>query len=208
MLAVGKRGGDLSPPLVYSYLGSCIQFCACSLRQIKVRIADLTERKTIWTTANRTIVEGVATKAKGNGVVGVKKLPSGDILVQLKEQASKEKLVRSQGWLDSIAPSAKLVPDLFPVMVHGVKMSNINIADQRQTNKRLADQNATLHPNLKIVRTTWARGAGASGKVRATLLVFVSSLVQANQVITEGFIEGGEVKITEILCRVWPSSVL
>jgi hypothetical protein len=87
------------------------------------------------------------------------------------------------------------MPDLFPVMVHGVKMSNINIADQRQTNKRLADQNATLHPNLKIVRTTWAR------------LVFVSSLVQANQVITEGFI-GGEVKITEILCRVWPSSVL
>jgi hypothetical protein len=96
---VGKRGGDLSPPLVYSYLVSCIQFCACSLRQIKVRIADLTERKTIWTTANRTIVEGVATKAKGNGVVGVKKLPSGDILVQLKEQASKEKPVRSQGWL-------------------------------------------------------------------------------------------------------------
>ena len=93
-------------------------------------------------------------KGNGNGVVGVKKLPSGDIVVQLKEQAGKEKLVRSQQWLERVAPSAKLVPDLFPVMVHGVRMSNINIADQRQTNRKLEEQNTTLHPNLKIVRTT------------------------------------------------------
>jgi hypothetical protein len=146
-----------------------------SLRQIKVRITDPTERKTFWTTANRTIVEKVVEKGNGNGVVGVKKLPSGDILVQLKEQAGKEKLVRSQQWLEQVAPSAKLVPDLYPVMVHGVRMSNINIADQRQTNRKLEEQNHTLHPNLKIVRTTWARGAGAGGKARASLLVFVSS---------------------------------
>jgi hypothetical protein len=85
----------------------------------------------VWTTANRTIVESVATGAKGSGVVGVKKLPSGDILVQLKEQASKEKLVRSQKWLEQVALFTKLVPDLFQVIVHGVRVSNINIADQR-----------------------------------------------------------------------------
>ena len=67
-----------------------------SLRQIKVRITDLTERKNLWATANRTIVEKVVEKGNGSGVVGVKKLLSGNILVQLKEQAGKEKLVRSQ----------------------------------------------------------------------------------------------------------------
>jgi hypothetical protein len=168
-----------------------------SLRQLKVRITDLTERKTVWTTANRSILEKVAAEARGSGIVGVRKLPSGDILVQLKEQASKEKLARSQKWLEQISPSAKLVPDLFPVMVHGVRMSSINIADQQQANKRLADQNRILHPNLRIIRTTWARGAGASGKVKASLLVFVSSPTEANQIVTEGFIEGGEVHITE-----------
>ena len=64
--------------------------------QIKVRITDLTERKNLWTTANRTIVEKVVEKGNGDGVVGIKKLLSSDILVQLKEQAGKEKLVRSQ----------------------------------------------------------------------------------------------------------------
>jgi hypothetical protein len=121
-----------------------------SLRQIKVRITDLTERKTLWTTANRTIVEGVVEKGNGGGVVGVKKLPSGDIMVQLKEQAGKEKLVRSQQWLEQVAPSAKLIPDVFPVMVHGVRMSNINIADQRQTNRKLEEQNRTLHPDPRL----------------------------------------------------------
>ena len=129
--------------------------------------------------------------------MGVKKLPSGDIIVQLKEQAGKEKLVRSQQWLEQVAPSAKLIPDLFPVMVHGVRMSNINIADQRQTNRKLEEQNRTLHPDLKIIRTTWARGAGAGGKARASLLVFVSSPEVANKVITEGLVEGGEVKLTD-----------
>jgi hypothetical protein len=52
-----------------------------SLRQIKVRITDLIERKNLWTTANYTIVEKVVEKGNRNGVVGVKKLPSGDILI-------------------------------------------------------------------------------------------------------------------------------
>jgi hypothetical protein len=64
-----------------------------SLQQIKVQITDLIERKNLWTTANRTIVEKVVEKGNGSGVVGVKKLLSGDIVVQLKEQAGKEKLV-------------------------------------------------------------------------------------------------------------------
>ena len=56
-----------------------------SLRQIKVRITDLAERKNLWSTANRTIVEKVVERGNGSGVVGVKKLPSSNIIVQLKK---------------------------------------------------------------------------------------------------------------------------
>jgi hypothetical protein len=79
-----------------------------SLRQIKIRIANVTERKTVWTTANRMIVEGVATKAKGSGVVGVKKLPSGDVLVQYN---SKNRLVRRSSYraMDSLTRSLPLL---------------------------------------------------------------------------------------------------
>jgi len=42
-----------------------------------------------------------------------------------------------------------------------------------------------------------AGGAGAGGKARASLLVFTSSPEAANKVITEGLVEGGEVKLTD-----------
>jgi hypothetical protein len=60
-------------------------------------------------------------KGNRNEVVGMEKLPSGDILAQLKEQAGK-KLIRSQQSLEQVAPSAKLVPDLIPVMLHRVRI--------------------------------------------------------------------------------------
>jgi hypothetical protein len=96
-----------------------------------------------------------------------------------------------------VAPSTKLVPNLYLVIVYRVRMSNINITDQRQTNRKLEEQNQTLHPDLKVVRTTWARGTRAGSKARASLLVFISSLEVANKVIVEGFVEGGEVKLTD-----------
>jgi hypothetical protein len=49
----------------------------------------------------------------------------------------------------------------------------------------------TVVPLQLLARTTWARGAGAGGKARASLLVFVSSPEAANKVITEGLVEGG-----------------
>jgi hypothetical protein len=71
-----------------------------SLRQIKVRITDLTERKSPWTTANRTIVKKVMEKGNESRMVGVKKLPSGDIVVQLKEQAARRSLYRAGNGLN------------------------------------------------------------------------------------------------------------
>ena len=52
-----------------------------ALREIKVRITDTQERKALWTTANKEVLDKVAKKADRVGVVGIKKLPSGDIVV-------------------------------------------------------------------------------------------------------------------------------
>ena len=52
-----------------------------ALREIKVRITNTQERKALWTTANKEVLDKVAKKADRVGVVGIKKLPSGDIVV-------------------------------------------------------------------------------------------------------------------------------
>ena len=77
-----------------------------ALREIKVRITDTQERKALWTTSNKEVLDRVAKKADGVGVVGIKKLPSGDIVVQTREREGRDRLAGRRAWIESVAPSA------------------------------------------------------------------------------------------------------
>jgi hypothetical protein len=122
------------------------------LRQVKVWVTDLAERKAIWTTANSEILQRVVRKADNAGVVGVKKLPSGDLVIQLKERAGKEVLNRRSAWLEQVSLSAKVLPDLYPVLVHGVRISKVDTTKQAEAARELESQNASLQPGLCIKR--------------------------------------------------------
>jgi hypothetical protein len=165
-----------------------------ALRQVKVHVADTTERQALWTTPNNTILQRVLQGAKGAGVVGVKKLPSGDVVIQTKDRAGRESLAQRSAWLEGVAPSARVIADLYPVMVHGCRLSNVKTTDQQEAIKSLIDQNRNLHPGLPIRRVAWPRGAHSSGKRFSSLTVFVTTPEWANRVISRGFVEGGEVK--------------
>jgi hypothetical protein len=164
---------------------------------VKVRVEDKLERTALWTTPNSTVLAKVVAGTGEAGVVGVRKFPSGDILVQIKERAGKESLVRRTKWLQGVAPSARIVPDLYPVLVHGVKVSRINTADQKRAVELLQEQNTKLHGNLRIARVSWPRGIYGSGKVYSSLTIFLASPEAANQVINSGLVESGEVKMCE-----------
>jgi hypothetical protein len=122
-----------------------------ALRQVKVHVADTTERQALWTTPNNTILQRVLQGAKGAGVVGVKKLPGGDVVIQTKDRAGRESLAQRSAWLEGVAPSARVIADLYPVMVHGCRLSNVKTTDQQEAIKSLIDQNRNLHPGLQFV---------------------------------------------------------
>jgi hypothetical protein len=52
-----------------------------SLREVKVWIEDKIERKALWTTPNNMVLAKVAAGTGEAGVVGVRKFPSGDIII-------------------------------------------------------------------------------------------------------------------------------
>ena len=168
-----------------------------ALRQVKVRVDDPRERTALWTIANHTILEKVAAKEQEAGIVGVRKLPSGDLVVQLKDREGKQTLANRRRWLQEVSPSARIIPDLYPVLVHGVRISRVNTTNQKEAIRSLESQNSKLHTGLKIARVAWPRGISKTGKEYSSLTVFLSSPEAANAVITRGFVEGGEVKPTE-----------
>jgi hypothetical protein len=130
---------------------------ALALRQVKAHVADATERLALCTAPNNTNLQRVLQGAKGAGVVGVKKLPSGDVVVQTKDRVGRESLATPSAWLEGVALSARVIADLYPVMVHGCRLSNVKTTDQQEAIKSLIDQNRNLHPGLQFVE--W-RGQG------------------------------------------------
>jgi hypothetical protein len=139
----------------------------------------------------------IVAKEQEAGIVGIRKLPSGNLVVQLKDREGRQVLADRRQWLQEIAPSARTIPDLYPVLVHGVKVSRVKTTNQKEAIQSLEAQNNKLHTGLKIVQVAWPRGVSNSGKEYSSLTVFLSSPEAANKVITHGFVEGGEVKLVE-----------
>ena len=67
----------------------------------------------------------------------MKKLPSGDLVIQLKERVGKEVLNRRSAWLEQVASSTKVLLDLYPVLVHGVRISRVDTIKQAEAAKDL-----------------------------------------------------------------------
>ena len=106
-------------------------------------------------------------------------------------------LNRQSAWLEQVSPSAKVLPDLYLVLVHRVRISKVDTTKQVEAAKDLEGQNASLHPGLCIKQLSWPRGIQKSGKLSSSLTVFLASPEMANRVIEQGLVESGEVKIVE-----------
>jgi hypothetical protein len=63
-----------------------------ALRQVKVCIDNLREQTALWTTANNTVLGKIVAKEQEAGIVGIQKLPSGDLVVQLKDREGRQVL--------------------------------------------------------------------------------------------------------------------
>jgi hypothetical protein len=119
------------------------------------------------------------------------------LVIQLKEQTEKEVLNRRSAWLEQVAPSVKVLPDLYPVLVHGVCVSRVDTTKQAEAARDLELQNAALYPGLCIGQLSWPRGIQKTGKLSLSLTVFLASPEMANKVIEQRLVESREVKMVE-----------
>jgi hypothetical protein len=178
-------------------LSSLLTQDKATLQQVKVQVTDPIDRKAIWTTANAAILQQVVKKTENAEVVGIKKLLSRDLVIQLKEQAGKEVLAWRSAWLEQVALSVKILSDLYPVLVHGVRISNVKTTDQAAAARDLEFQSVSLHPGLCIQRLLWPRGIQKTEKLYLSLTIYLTSPAIANKVIKQGLVESGEVKMVE-----------
>jgi hypothetical protein len=119
------------------------------------------------------------------------------LVIQLKEQTEKKVLNQQSAWLEQVALSVKVLPDLYLVLVYRVCINKVNTTNQTEAAKDLELQNASLHPGLYIKQLSWSKEIQKTEKLSLSLTIFLTLPEIANRVIKQRLVESREVKIVE-----------
>lgn len=170
-------------------------------KEVTVRIEDPKEVAEMKEKSSKDILQ--AAQGAGVEVTGIRRLPSGDIRFHTRSQDARDTLQANTEWTKVVAASAKVQRQTYTVIVHGVRVANINTSHNNQ-NKAIANlrkANERLHQGLDIVRISWPMKAIRLKKTWSSLYIEVTTAEMANRLIREGLIEDYENKECKLFSK-------
>ena len=121
----------------------------------------------------------------------VRKLPSGDILISTESQEAKSFLEKDSTWITTIFTKEAIVqPKRFPILVHGVRTSDIQPEDLSKTCQAIQSSNPSLSKQITILRAYWSKKAISQKKLVTSLHLDLATPKQANLLIENGLVLG------------------
>ena len=150
-------------------------------REITVHIGNKAEKEKVKMLSTKDLVE--ALQAETQDIWEVSRLISGDIKIHVESLEAKKALQKQTGWIQKMAKSAMIHVRTFLARANGVRVGNVNIANQAKAIEYLQTANACLHPGLKIAKLTWSARAIREGKTYSILHIEVATAAIANQLI-------------------------
>ena len=124
-------------------------------------------------------------------VRAVRKLPSGDILINTESQETKVFLEKTPAWVSAIfTKEATIQPKRFPVLIHGVRTEDIQPEDLEKTCQIIQNSNPSLSKQITILRAYWSKKAIAQKKPVTSLHLDLATPEQANLLIESGLVLG------------------
>lgn len=132
---------------------------------------------------------------------GLKRLPSGDLELQMTSVENRRWAETHTDWTKSIAASASTVRRSYAVMAHGVRVADVDVSNQSEAIMRILSQNHSLHKNAQISRVAWPKKAIELKKPFSSLIIETSAPTTANDFIKNGLIFNHEIKTCEYFCK-------
>ena len=91
-------------------------------------------------------------------VRAVRKLPSGDILINTESQETKVFLEKNPAWVSAIfTKEATIQPKRFLVLIHEVRTEDIQSEDLEKTCQIIQNSNLSLSKQITILRVYWSK---------------------------------------------------
>ena len=120
--------------------------------ELKIRFTKQSEQQTVLSISNQDMLIQInshfpiSTKA-----VGIKRLPSGDLVIQTIHEEAKKTLNDNQKCLVDLGKSGAILQDRFPVFVHSVQVDHID-TDETKAKQYIQAENKLLYLDLRVVQ--------------------------------------------------------
>src|SRR5277367_5186673 len=94
------------------------------LREVKIKFSDPMERSNVLGLSNKAILDSINKLFLAPRAAGIKRLPSGDLVVQTPTEDNCKSLIANQKWLTSLGSTRVVLLECFSVFVHAVQIAN------------------------------------------------------------------------------------
>lgn len=171
-------------------------------RSVIVKVVDPKEKEAFRKEHTKDIMEKLG-RAMGEDrkPAGIRRLPSGDIELQIASVENKRWAEDHSDWTKALATSAETARRTYAVMAHAVRIADIDISNQSEAIQGILEQNSKMHKNASILRVSWIKKAAEIKKAFSSLIIETASPNTANDFIKNGLIFNQEIKTCEYFCK-------
>jgi len=138
--------------------------------------------------SGKELVESLNKYAGGDTAVAARRLPSGDVLVTTVDTEGRKTMQQNTDWLKAFGVGARIKRKAYTVLVHGIKVAQVNTLRQEESIRKIYEQNPKLQGQVEILRVSWTKRTISNKKAVAPLLVSVAEAEQGNYLIDSGVI--------------------
>ncbi len=134
-----------------------------------------------------------------NDVLTTRRLSSENVKMMTRTEKIKKRVIISEIFAKSIASSTYIMRRTFEVLIHDVRVVDVQTTNQQKTIRRIEKQNEALHSRLKIVRVIWFRSVNNSNKKLTSLIIEIYSVEQSNKLIKNDLLN----EYTHVTCELF-----
>ncbi len=111
----------------------------------------------------------------------------------------KNRLIINNFLMKNVASSTYAMSRIFEILIHEMRMIDVQTNNQQKIIRRIEKQNETLHSNLRIARVVWSKSVINEEKELSSLIVKIHSAEQINRLIRDDLLH----EYSQIFCELF-----
>ncbi len=132
-----------------------------------------------------------------NDVLTTCHLSSENVKMMTKIKKIKKRVIINEIFAKNIASLIYIMWRTFKMLIHDVRVVDVQTTNQQKMIRRIEKQNETLHSRLKIVKIIWFKSVNNSNKKLTSLIIEIYSVEQLNKLIQNDLLK----EYTHVTCE-------